>query len=71
MSIKNIFLPSLYPFIRVLVFMALVGCGSVQSINGVKYRKKATDQNVKAYVFVCTGIFGLLIWGAYNEKAIE
>lgn len=53
-----IFLPSLYPFIRVLVFMALFGCGSVNSINGVRIPKERP--NYKAYVLVigCSFVFG-------------
>ena len=49
----------------------LYGCGSVQTINGVKYKKPATTQNVKTYTVVCIGAFGVLVWGMYNEKAIE
>lgn len=49
----------------------LSSCGSVQTINGVSYRKPATDQNVKTYAIVCVSVFGVLVWGMYNEKAIE
>lgn len=54
-----------------ILLSSVVGCGSVQTINGVSYRKPATEQNVKTYVIVCVSVFGVLVWGMYNEKAIE
>ena len=69
---KSIFLTYIYPIMRVIALtVILTGCGSVQTINGVKAKQPATNQNVKTYVFVCVGVFGFLVWGMYNEKAIE
>lgn len=66
------FLSKLYPIMRVFVFMGLIGCGSLQTVNGVTYRKPIqTSENVKMYTLICVSAFGFLVWGMYNERAIE
>lgn len=57
---------------RVIVLaVILTGCGTVKQVNGVKYREPVTKQNVKTYTMVCVTVFGVLVWGMFNEKAIE
>jgi len=42
---------------RIFVFTCLIGCGSVQSINGVRLKKPLKNQHNKVLVGVAT--FGL------------
>jgi uncharacterized protein YceK len=53
----------------IVLAILLIGCGSVQTINGVNVKKP--KQNVKNYSMVCIGSFGFLVWGMYNVKAIN
>ena len=49
-------LSKLYPIIRVFVFMGLVGCGSIQTVNGVRIPKD--KPNTKNYIL--SGVIGFV-----------
>lgn len=52
---KSIFLSSVYSFIRLIGLTLLIGCGSVQTINGVRVKDKPP---IKEAVFVGVISFG-------------
>lgn len=55
----------------VVLLCVLLSCGSTQQINGVKYRKPATEQNGKMYAVVCVVSFCVLWYSVHNEKVID
>ena len=54
---KPIFLSSVNPFIRVIALASLIGCGSVQTINGVRIPRSNEKPNVKNYCLVGVSCF--------------
>lgn len=61
---KN-FLSKLYPIMRVFVLMCLVGCGSLQTVNGVRIPKDRP--NTKNYIL--SGVIGFG-FGYYLGKEV-
>jgi len=58
------FFKSVYLLMRLLAFMCLVGCGSVQTINGVKVKNKP-DTKPNYAMYVGTFFFGFYFF-EYN-----
>ena len=59
------FISKLYPIMRVFVFMGLVGCGSIQTVNGVRIPKD--KPNTKNYIL--SGVIGFGL-GYYIGKEV-
>lgn len=61
---KPIFLSSVNPFIRVIALASLIGCGSVQTINGVRIPTKQKEVPKKEI------LAGFVLFGAgyYIQK---
>jgi len=54
---KAYFFNRVYLLMRILVLVCLVGCGSVQNINGVNVRQPVKSREVMTHVFVGVTFF--------------
>lgn len=65
---KSIFLTYIYPIMRVIALtVILTGCGSVQTINGVKVPRSNDKPNFKNYCLVGVSCFA---FGYYLGKNV-
>jgi len=65
---NTIFLSYVNPFMRLIVLTSLIGCGSVQTINGVRVRQPERISNGEVCMYVFSFGMGYFIVDNYTKK---